>query len=43
MRQITSETTLEQYPELCVISVSTGRIRELPLQMDGTYFLDYAS
>jgi Tol biopolymer transport system component len=34
---------LRDHRRLCVISVSTGRIRELPFQMDGTYFLDYAS
>ena len=34
---------LRDHRRLCVISVSTGRIRELPFQMDGTYFLDYPS
>ena len=34
---------LRDHRQLCIISVSTGRIRELPFQMDGTYFLDYAS
>jgi Tol biopolymer transport system component len=34
---------LRDHHRLCVVSVSTGRIRELPFQMDGTYFLDYAS
>ena len=34
---------LRDHRRLCVISVSTGRIRELPFRMDGTYFLDYPS
>jgi Tol biopolymer transport system component len=34
---------LRDHRRLCVISVSTGRIRELPFQLDGTYFLDYPS
>jgi Tol biopolymer transport system component len=34
---------LRDHRRLCVISISTGRVRELPFQMDGTYFLDYAS
>jgi len=34
---------LRDHRRLCVISVSTGRIRELPFQQDGTFFLDYPS
>jgi Tol biopolymer transport system component len=34
---------LRDHRLLCVVSVSTGRIRELPFQQDGTYFLDYPS
>ena len=34
---------LRDHRQLCVVSVSTGRVRELPFQQDGTYFLDYAS
>ena len=34
---------LRDHRPLCVISISTGRIRELPFQQDGTYFLDYPS
>ncbi len=34
---------LRDHRLLCVISVSTGRIRDLPFRMDGTYYLDYPS
>ena len=26
-----------------MVSVSTGRVRELPIRQDGTFFLDYPS
>ena len=34
---------LRDHHRLCVVSVSTGRVRELPFQQDGTFFLDYPS
>ena len=34
---------LRDHLRLSIISISTGRIRELPFQLDGTYFLDYPS
>ena len=34
---------LRDHRKLCVISVSTGRVRELPFLQDGTFFLDYPS
>jgi eukaryotic-like serine/threonine-protein kinase len=34
---------LRDHRRLCVVSVSTGRIRDLPFHLDGSYFLDYPS
>jgi Tol biopolymer transport system component len=34
---------LRDHRRLCVVSVSTGRVRELPFRQDGTFFLDYPS
>ena len=34
---------LRDHRRLCVVSVSTGRVRELPFHQDGTFFLDYPS
>ena len=32
---------LRDHRRICVVSVSTGRVHELPLKLDGTYILDY--
>ncbi|MBK9062956.1 MAG: serine/threonine-protein kinase [Acidobacteria bacterium] len=34
---------LRDHRRICVISVATGRVRELPVKQDGTFFLDYPS